>query len=178
MLWWLTCKIPMSTVKQLYSTCTTAMTKMNIWSWWRPSVDITCTYPCNQPQEGVDHYLTFWNWIVNSSHFHIGLTQDSDQLRNVITPTGVSCLFSSCFWSRATSSSWSPSNELLKKLEALWGQPRWREELCITHRSPFQVGKPLSVTPVSHSSYALELWTCDHEVKSERVNLQESLKNM
>lgn len=89
-----------------------------------------------------------------------------------------SCLFSSWFWSKTTLSSWSPLNELLQKLEPLWGQPRCREKLCITHRSPFQVGKPSSVSPVSDSSYALELWTCDYEVKSEGVNLQESLKNM
>lgn len=134
----------MSTVKQLYSTCTTAMTKMNMWSWWRPSVDITCTYPCNQPQKrcGSLPQVLKLDYEFLTLLYRTRTGQWSTQERNVITPTGVSCLFSSCFWSRATSSSWSPLNELLEKLEPLWGQPRWREKLRITHRSPFQVGKP------------------------------------
>lgn len=46
----------------------------------------------------------------------------------------------------------------------------------IGHHS--KLASPLSVSPVSDSSYALELWTCAHEVKSERIHLQESLETM
>lgn len=46
---------PTSTVIALYSTWTTAITKMKMWSWWRPSCDITWTFPCNPAKFSLAH---------------------------------------------------------------------------------------------------------------------------